>query len=67
MGITVGIYWGLWNIVAADGGGAGGLYPFLRRSWAASSVREGAIDRLNHSIETRIETNDSSPLRCPVI
>lgn len=28
MEAAVGVDWGLWDIVAADGGGTGGLHPF---------------------------------------
>ena len=38
MEVAVGVYWGLWNIMAANGGGAGGLQPLSRRGWTAIFV-----------------------------
>ena len=67
MEVAVGIHWGLWNIVAAGGGGTGGLHSFSRRSWAAVFVREHGIDGFDHAVETRIEPSDLSPLRWPTL
>ena len=67
MQAAVGVHWGLWKIVAADGGGAGGLHSFSRRGWAAVPVWEHGIDRFDHAVESRIEARDLSPLRWPAL
>lgn len=67
MKAAVDVHWGLWNIVAADGGGAGGLRPFARRGRAVGSAREHGVDRFDHAVETHIEASDLSSFHWPVL